>query len=162
MRLQTANRVVLGVLISCCLFTEISPAQKQLFTITISAADTVTAGNAVVVRVALKNVSDHKIQVVSGNQYTVLVRDQNGKVLPERPGDWVGSTGWAYIDPGMVYEERLDVNLWYDLSNPGKYTVELSRPLDDENPKKGVVHSNEITIISVPGKEDKCHENCKG
>jgi hypothetical protein len=42
-----------------------------------------------------------------------------------------------------------DISLLYDLSQPGAYTVQLSRTLSDD-PKDGVVKSNAITVKVTP------------
>jgi hypothetical protein len=124
----------------------------------------VKAGSEVFVRVHLTNISRRKLAMgYDGDSRTGIcfehqyeVRDHNGKPAQKRPISHpeIGATshGWParILKPG----ESMDINgdyisRLYDLSQPGEYTIQLSRAASD-NPKDGVVKSNTITVMVTP------------
>jgi hypothetical protein len=142
-----------------------SQAAKAPFSISISTpASVVTAGSDVIVNIALTNTSDREIilqnTMVSRNaaefDYWIDVRDEKGKAAPQTKygiklkGDGVhppAATASNSIDlpfkPGETVRPRIVVNKLFDLSQPGAYTIQVSR----FDPESGAAaHSNIIKV----------------
>lgn len=116
---------------------------KGPFTLSLSADSTVKAGADVYVKVAMQNISDQPIDcsVASSNavdlSFRFRVRDESGNPLkkkvskhPELEGS--GSIKMCTLAPGQstLPEDNLISNL-YDLTNPGKYTIQALRAIGD-------------------------------
>jgi hypothetical protein len=109
--------------------------------IVITAPETcVKSGSPMEVRIVLTNTSDHDVsyRVVAMGQWSptwagMSVLDSAGKLLPDKRGPHDGSvfSGKATLGATKSIETRLDVAKDYDLSKPGKYTVEVW-PLNGE------------------------------
>ena len=92
----------------------------------------------------------------SGPVFDLDLRDSEGKAVPETkrgltlhgkdPRPWAGSVYSATAHPGNKIEEQLVLNKEYDLSKPGKYTVQLR----ERHPQSQGVESNTIPIAIVP------------
>jgi hypothetical protein len=125
---------------------------------------TVKAGSDVFIKVHLTNTSKHKLalgydkdsrtNVDFSHQYEV--RDSHGSLAQKRTiaHPEIGSTGHGW--PARILKPREsmditgdDISRLYDLSQPGAYTVQLSRTVSDD-PKDGVVKSNAITVKVTP------------
>lgn len=121
---------------------------------------TVKAGSEVFITVHLTNVSKHNLAfdydsdsrtgVSFSHQYEV--RDSNGNVVQKRTISHpeIGSTGHGWPARVLKPGESMDINgdyisRLYDLSQPGEYTIQLSREVSAD-PKDGVVKSNTITV----------------
>jgi len=165
--------LVACLLIAICVARPISMANsKPPFVLSISvespSAKTgpdsyiVTPGSEVYIRVHLTNISTHKLElghdadsrtgVCFEHQYEV--RDRNGNPAQKRTINHpeIGSTGHGWpglmLKPGEstdICEDR--ITGLYDLSQPGEYTIQLSRPVFDYS-KTGVVKSNAITVAA--------------
>jgi hypothetical protein len=134
--------------------------------------DIVRAGSPVIIKIQLKNTSDHVIYrtgVPGGDVegelvgFPPIVRDAQGKeppltkwgrlafsrVTPEdnSPGLQMSAVLRIPMPPGDVMKTEIRVNNLYDLSVPGKYTVQV-RYYDDEN--KEELKSDLITVTVVP------------
>jgi hypothetical protein len=126
------------------------------FTLRISGPGTVAAGQPVQVRVLLQNTSDHPISVEVPNMIlldgsALSIQGPTGQYLPRKKGGWGGSMGWRGVNPGDVWDDVLRVDSFYDLSQPGKYTLQLKRPIaEDRSDKDGLVSSNVITVTVSP------------
>lgn len=69
-----------------------------------------------------------------------------------QPGEWMGSlfTGSVLlvtVEPGKTSGAAIRANELYDLSRPGKYSIQVTKR-DDEN--KTIVTSNTITVTVAP------------
>jgi hypothetical protein len=143
------------------------------FSLTLSAVQPIVkAGSDVWVNVTLKNKSDHKISVYKENTddqggfvYQFNVSDDKGALVPEtkfarrlnchltadelakEPCVGLRSGGHIPVDPRGTMEDRMNVSRLHDLSQPGKYTIQVER-YDDES--KTFVKSNTITVIVTP------------
>jgi hypothetical protein len=119
----------------------------------------VRAGSTVSIKVRLTNTSRHDVSVtrayfegVDAN-YKQEVRDANGNLAKrERSeptvhlgGHWVRHT----LKPGESEDGVTAVSPEYDMTRPGQYVIQLSRPISD-NPDDGVVNSNKITVTVTP------------
>ena len=107
-----------------------------------------TVGQPVRVRMLLQNTSDH---VIGGRDPSILpefsIQGPSGQQLPRKELIWAGSSGIWAIRPGEVSEGVFHVDDYYDLSQPGKYTLQLKRPIaEDHSDKDGFVSSNVITV----------------
>ena len=145
------------------------PAEEPgaAFTLKIAPSPSVAKpGSAVVVKIGLTNISEHAIDVgytyaYRGDFYRVDIRDTHGRTPPQaRPRTWLDSNGRRVtrtlggvgagvrsVKPGETMLDEYLVNDHYDLTQPGKYTVQASR-LDDET--KTWVKSNTITLTVTP------------
>ena len=132
-------------------------AGEQSFSIAISAAKAeVSAGSPVEILIRLTNNSDQDANwstIYSGgvaNDYTYDIRLEGGKRLapshPRDDGPVIGSAVIGTVKPGKSFETRVDISAQYDMTKPGKYIVQLSRPISG-SAKKSEVKSNKITII---------------
>ena len=149
-----------------------SPAVKETIALTLSASeDMVKTGSPITVTVALKNVSDHEILYwrentsdAGGSEYKVDVwddksftaretkfglalkgRSDSTSLTPDTPVD--SSGGWLTLKPGEGLTDKLNVSKLYDLSQPGKYSIQIRR-FDEET--KSFVKSNKITVTVTP------------
>lgn len=123
------------------------------FTLRISGPETVAVGQPVPVRVLLQNTSDHPIGVVEPiimDDLVLSIQGPSGQEPPrKRPGG--GSRGFGSIRPSEVLDDVLRVDFLYDLGQPGRYTLQLKRPIaEDHNDKDGLVSSNVITLTVSP------------
>ena len=91
-----------------------------------------------------------------GPVFDIDIRDGNGKVAPETsyglkmhgkgPGSFSGSVFSATVHPGETTEDEVNLSKEYDLSKPGKYTVQVK----ERNPVFQAMKSNTLTITVVP------------
>jgi hypothetical protein len=93
--------------------------------------------------------------------YTFDILDEQGRPVPEkerlrnlRESLKPGGRRWRHgliseIEPGVSWKEQLFLSEYYDMSRPGKYTIQLQRKLPEEL-GKGTVKSNIITITVLP------------
>jgi hypothetical protein len=144
------------------------PAANPLFSIAIRPTkDVVKADSEVRIDIILTNTSSHEIVigecgVAAWGHYKIEVQDSYGKPVPKTAWyKWV--TGECppskvcvqtsspqvlclhqaphqILRPGEFLKEEIDVNKLYDLSQPGKYTIQISRVNDPR------------TFFTVPGK----------
>ncbi len=84
--------------------------------------------------------------------YRVRVFDESGREAREteygrniRLRHWLGSEAGTILKPGGQLTEETTITKLFDLSTPGEYRVELSRPVSGDS-KAGIVKSNSITI----------------
>jgi hypothetical protein len=142
----------------------VSPSQgaQRPFSIVITAAQaTVKVGSEVRVDVQLKNTSD--VDIVFGDLsrsiYDMDVRNSKGEQAPETErmrkihtpeqtgARFEGSIISDKLEPGNTVEEYISVDKYYDMTKPGKYTIQFQRT--DRLTKK-TVKSNTITITVMP------------
>ncbi|MGD0793035.1 MAG: DUF2135 domain-containing protein [Terriglobales bacterium] len=133
--------------------------------------ETIKVGSPIVVKVQLKNTSDHVIYRMGLPGWDVhgelvgfppIVRDAQGNEPPltkwgrlafgrETPEDKstlvLNEVLRVPMPPGEVMKTEIRLSDLYDLSVPGKYTVQV-RYYDDEN--KEEVKSTTITVTVVP------------
>jgi hypothetical protein len=155
--------IMLGI--SCVAYSQTS---QQPFSITISTdKPEVKAGDPVYLDVTMTNTSGHDVDcaifsmnhALDGNyQYDVV--DEDGAPVPkiEKKSN-VSSAYPCIIKPGETSKSGGTLNVLYDFHRPGKYTVQVSRPIwgDDQRPGTGgtvqnnqpVVKSNTITVTVV-------------
>ncbi len=132
---------------------------------------TVLAGDMVVIAVRKTNRSNHEIAKKvqwSGDRvgHQIEVSDSGGALLKANihvakagepgPGGpmWIIGTKDAVLQPEESYVERDFVSghpflSSYDLSQPGKYTIQVSEPVSSE-PGAEIIKSNAITVTVVP------------
>src|SRR3974377_1992391 len=85
------------------------------------------------VRIVLTNASDHDVSyrvVATGRSSRwagMAAYDSAGKLLPEKGGPFDGSvfSGKASLGAAKSIETRVDIAKEYDLTKPGKYTIEV-------------------------------------
>jgi hypothetical protein len=128
-----------------------------------SAQDTVKSGSPITVKVAITNVSGHRIGFPwlsdAGWNFELIVRDSHGNpVSPAsrnarrkdgrldvkiRTGEGVAH----YLQPGESETHEFNVSDLKNLAQPGEYTIQVQRA-DPET--KVVVKSNMITVAVTP------------
>ena len=60
----------------------------------------------------------------------------------------VAYSAWnAHVKPGATFEDHVDLTSIYDLSQPGKYTVQVQRT---DAVSKTLVKSNTVTVTVTP------------
>jgi hypothetical protein len=141
-----------------------SAAPKEItqpFSIFISTATAaVTAGSDMSITVRLTNTSDHDMRITraffggTDASYTQEIRNSKGALATRETSGAVhttlaGSFSAITLKPGESSAGSIGVSPQYDLSQPGEYVLQLSRPIS-ANPSDGVVKSNKIKIIVTP------------
>jgi hypothetical protein len=140
------------------------------FSITISTAqNSFKSGSEIRLQVVLTNTSDHSFSigraidgtspVVAGYLFEIHVDNEKGNSPPETkyeralrgngsPEDLPVSSGIGMnLSAGQSSKDALAVNKFYDLSEPGKYKIQVQWT----NPtSKIVVKSNTITVTVTP------------
>ncbi len=105
----------------------------------------------------MTNTSDHKIPVFrakspDGDQggwvYEAKIHNQKGAEPPETEAyplmrDGIKGGGGRKLDPGDSLKDRVNISKLFDLSKPGKYTIQLRR-LDPE--KQVMIDSNQVVV----------------
>jgi hypothetical protein len=152
----------------------------QPFSLTISAAhESVKAGAPIVVEISFKNISDHNIRCTGRPEgpthgeligFRPVVRDAEGMEPPltklgrlefgrKKPGEddhdayMIESAAGTWLRPGGVMTPVIKLNELYDLSVPGKYTVQVLHggyDLLGSHDDKTEAKSNTITVTVVP------------
>jgi hypothetical protein len=122
---------------------------------------TVKSGSDVFVKVHLTNTSKHKLSLNYDKDsrtnvdffHRYEVRDSAGmaarKLAINHPE--IGSTGHGWPARVLAPSESMDItgddiSRLYDLSQPGEYTIQLSRIVSGDS-KDGVAKSNTITVM---------------
>lgn len=151
------TRAVIIVLCVLCSVGATTLANSDKFSLTISLSrETVPSGARVPLDVKLANTSDSKLEFVAtvpACDYTVEVHALDKSVVPKtKYGNDVSkcqhSTRATFVQlkPGDTWEDTIDVDQLYDLSQPGGYSIQISR----EIPKgSGHVKSNTILLTVV-------------
>lgn len=127
------------------------------FTLTLEAEQNpVKAGSEVRVNITLRNSSNRAFHMhldLAEMEYKMEVRDGQNKV-PQLTDYAAKSKGRAYFSNDQIFylqpgeslpKDPLILTKFYDMSRPGKYTVQVTRVVPKEL-GSGVVQSNTITI----------------
>jgi len=140
-----------------------SQTSQQPFTITISAEkNQVKSGDEVGIDIVMTNTSNHDIDCASygsnalDRNYRYEVFDEQGPVPKiKRKYPEIGETGSlspCTIKPGgSAHADGGLISILYDFSRPGKYTIQVSRPVwgDDQRPgTAGTVQNNQADVKS--------------
>jgi len=73
---------------------------------------------------------------------SVYVRELTGKITD----NWSSNLSRT-LEPGESFVDEVTVTRFYDLSQPGKYTISVARPIEPwQNLGKGSVKSNAVTV----------------
>lgn len=141
-----------------------APPAKQPFAIQISAPQqALEAGSGLEIEILLKNTSAEPLDC-SGNlsdltgqdsNVTVDVRDEHGHPLAKRIYPHPELAGGhpilnCTVAPGKTWIMSQSVGRIFDMTRPGKYTIQVSRPISFTDPQAGVVRSNTLTVTIVP------------
>ena len=131
---------------------------------------TVKAGSKVLVDVTLKNLSSDTVESGGrvgddGFEYPMEVRDEKGAGSAETkygrlknnhatPQDFAEGTAviqfkaiHRLLDPGMSVTDHVNVSREYDLSRPGKYTIQV-KYYDTRD--RRFIESNKVTVTVTP------------
>lgn len=121
----------------------------------------VAVGTPLLVRATMTNTSAHVIGggTSMGTAMHIMIFDSEGKEVPEAPElskkqakepglmPRTGTIFTAAVKPGRPYTEIFDVTEDYDLSRPGKYTIQAQKW---DGFSKSRVKSNTITLTVTP------------
>jgi hypothetical protein len=121
------------------------------------------------INVTTKNVSAEEVQLLTDTRgtevvYKINVKDESGNVPPdgkfkrdlkglENPADLSRDTPTHFgiyfltLKPGETVTDPLDISRMYDMTRPGKYTIQLERR---EEVRYTIVKSNVITVTVAP------------
>jgi hypothetical protein len=145
-----------------------SQTTKQPFAVIIHAYNPqVKVGDPVGIGIEMKNISDHEIDCAAANSngtdrnYRYEVLDEHGHPAPKIVTKAPSEKTPCILGPGNnAFYSGTQISDAFDFSRPGKYTIQLSRPIwgDDQIPGTGrtaqnsqaVVKSNRITITVLP------------
>jgi hypothetical protein len=147
----------------------LSQSAKPPFSITISSPkDSVPHGGEVTVKITLTNISDHEINLERApredqgqSHHAVIIRDDHGDLVPQKKPVRVGkdeaereinalphgSQILFTLKPGESLKDGIVLDGMYDLSQPGKHTIQIERY---DYVTKAVVKSNTITFTLTP------------
>jgi hypothetical protein len=157
---MNVTKIVWLHLILCTLMVRPVFAAVAPFSLQIAAQqDQLKVGEDIMLDVTIINTSDRLITLADTNRacdYVWDVRDESDKGVPDTPlmrQKGCPSTGSALTGRNMVimlkptesYKLELSVRELKTISQPGKYTIQLSRALS-QNDKETVVKSNKVTI----------------
>ncbi len=150
-------------LVSCGPIAVSTP--KQLFSLTIAAPKKpVKEGEELQLLVTVKNTSDRTIGFIrspglvpeEGFRYQIDARDQQGQPAPpsayalELKNRRMGTFESRYahwLKPGESFVDQVTVTKFYDLNQPGKYTISVAREIPPrQSLDKGSVRSNAVTV----------------
>jgi len=115
-------------------------------------------GYPVEVTILLTNTSDRDMSgavadqmgLASGYKYDVRDEDGNPVKRQQWQGPVIGRTrDSGPVRPGETRTQRSEITSAYDLSKPGTYTIQVSRPVSDE-PGAALVKSNAVTVTILP------------
>lgn len=134
---------------------------KQPFTITIT-TDTpvIKAGAPLLIKSQLTNTSGQDLNVSGGidrdtglkSNHIFDVRDKAGNSVTKKShkqvGPLTGSVVFGTLKQGESSVHVEDVSRAYDLSRPGQYVIQISRPIPSD--PQQVVKSNKITVTVTP------------
>jgi hypothetical protein len=157
-RLKFAAPWVFFVLAPTIAATQVTPSPPVSVTISAPSSD-VKAGSELKLDVVVTNTSDEQVGLTTWPEdFRVDVLDSNGKVVgkAQEPGGSTtnrkalnfpaqGSSQGITLAPHGVFRLREDLSKEFDLSKPGKYTVQAIRMYG-----KTAVKSNTVTITVVP------------
>ena len=157
-------------LVASCALSAIGRAQaaSQPFAITISplhdgdsSSDVIKAGEPLALTVTLVNNSHKAVSIPNMDldlYYTIDVRDEHGNTAPEteearKMREAASSPNYRRWRSGVMGKlkphdkstDKLLVTQYWDMSRPGKYTIQVERQLPEEL-GKGSVKSNTITV----------------
>jgi hypothetical protein len=157
------RKILFGFGLSMLAIAGIAYAQatQQPFSITISVEKSqIKVGDPVDLKVVMTNTSDHDVDcTVNGSNaldrnYLYDVVDEDGRPVPKIEKKYHGgSSVWPCIlKPGQTDTPSGGrISVLYDFSRPGKYTIQVSRPVwgDDQRPGTvGTVQNNQADIKS--------------
>jgi len=159
MKISRKHVLILIVLAACAA----SSAKNSTapFTLTLEAKENpVQPGSEVKVDIMLRNSSNRAMYMSCGLSeldYALDVRDSQNRVPPEteyarklkgRP--YFSNDQVFYLQPGeSLPKAQWVVSKFYDLTRPGKYTIQVSRAVPKEV-GGGTIKSNTITITVRP------------
>ena len=161
-------RILFGLL----LLTVVAPvarcqatsAGQPPFSLTLSAlTPNIESGSDVHIKIVMKNLSNHDLDCTPNyangldRAYEYDVRDSSGKALESwtKKHPEIGQTFnpmiARFLKPGETVDTGEVISTTFDMTQPGQYTVQVSRKVSD-NPKDGVVKSNKVTITILDSK----------
>jgi hypothetical protein len=152
-------RAIYGRLILIALFARPVLAAKAPFSIHIAAIHNPAPSGHVQIASTITNISNREITLHMVNQcdYSMDVHDEHGKFRPEtlfkqnldcsHPGSLTGRNMIIVLKPQESTSEEVSASELFDMTNPGEYTVRVSRNVSVSK-KDGVVKSNKI-VVSV-------------
>jgi hypothetical protein len=139
--------------------SEAAKPPKAPFSISISAEkQAVEQGSLVSIKIRLTNTSNRRMnasasyyggvdasyqQEVWNDAGNLAERYQAGQ--PQPVASLHGTVKLRTLRPGESWENVSAISPQYDMSRPGQYVIQFSRPISD-NPKDGVVKSNKIAV----------------
>lgn len=147
-----------------------APGSKSPFSVTLNApGKPLRSGAELHLLVTIRNTSDHEITFSTspgpvpeeGFRYKIEVLDAPTHPAPPSPlvvemrsgkklvDTWSSNIG-RRLEPGESFVGQIDVTRLYDLSQPGIYTISVTRPLQPwQGLGKGAVRSNTIAVTVV-------------
>ncbi len=108
--------------------------------------------------VVLIDMDGNKISLDRGGdtplaRYQIVVLDEQGEIVLQTPEGWrlvaAGRHHMSYsVDQDSPEQESFRIDTWFDLSQPGKYTLILTRPA--WIPQAIMLTSNPVTFTRLP------------
>jgi len=130
-----------------------------------TAAKTVKLGSEITIRVRKTNTSDHPITKLGpengASGLALEVLDSNGNPVPPHkqtdkwirgggPGAGVNGDPKSFeLQPGESRTDYAFLSRWFDLTNPGTYTIQVSEHVSNA-PNSALVESNKLIVTITP------------
>ena len=163
--MRLINKIAKHVLV-CTVILQ-APASTLPISVTVQPVPgPVKTGSELRVKVTTTNTSDHEIRFARGFgeqefDFDIEVREEKGQTPPptetyrqlkDHPSSRRGSYSTYVLEPGKSFDEDLVVTKLYKITQPGKYTISVTR---GQRPMwqtlgKGGATSNSITVTVTP------------
>ncbi len=143
---------------------QISAGAQPPFSIKIRLlSEVVKLGSPVTIEVTKTNTSNHDLSSMSESEFSIDVNDKNGSPAPEteavrrqkeaqKEAQWTRSSGSVMgnpLRPGDSDRRIIGVDRYYDMDQPGKYTIQLRGGLHIDG-NDYIVKSNTVTVTVTP------------
>lgn len=134
-----------------------SQAPQKPFTLTLKAEQIQKEPRDVIfLHIIMKNTSRHTVDCTHyyvgdlDRNYVYDVKYEDGTPAPEISHKFQFDTYPCSLQPGKSVESGGAVSHYYDMTRPGRYSIQVARHLDVTNPSSPVIRSNTITITVPP------------
>ena len=162
MKHLTLSALFLALTVAHPAYTQSATPPPASATISMAAAS-VPAGQPVVLRVALKNISSAPLALLlaaTGHaaeaDYAIAILDAQGHAVRRLSDAKDGKRAPRFVKrapyelpPGQTLEEDCDLAQFWDLQRPGTYTVHLSRPIPSDA-KTPILSNPQIFTVTAP------------
>jgi hypothetical protein len=169
-REENMIRILSGIvlLLTCTVVAsgQAVPVKERLTIVISTEKSTFKAADPLPVKIELTNTSSDDLDISGGvdgdtgirSNHLFEIRDAEGGIVPRKPrkqaGPLTGSAHFVVLKPGETSTTVEDLGRAYDMAKPGKYTIQMSRPVAGTSSDE-MVKSNEITVTVAPAESQQ-------